>query len=69
MKKEHKLPEVLRELMKERHISQRKLGDMMGLTESTINKWVKFAHVPSLFSVMALAQIFDVTVDYLIYGE
>ena len=66
---EYRLPETLRKLMKKKNITQRNLAMQMNISPFAVHKWLNFKCMPSVFSVMEIAKIFNVTIDYLIYGD
>ena len=69
------LAEKLRTLRKERGFTQAVLADLM--TEklgqecyrTTITKWERGNHEPNAYTLKALAEVFDVSVDFLIDTE
>jgi len=67
--REYKLPEVLRSLLKENNLSQQKLADKVQSTQGCVYSWISGRTLPSVYSLMALSNAFDVSIDYLIYGE
>lgn len=69
MKKEYKMPEILGELLTENNMTQTKLANEMNLSPYAVHKWLAFKCMPSLFTLMAIAERFNVTLDYLVYGE
>ena len=69
MKKKYKLPETLYYLLTKNKMSQNKLANLMDTGQKSVSDWLRFRSIPSLFSLMALAAIFDVSLDYLVYGE
>lgn len=56
----------LRLLREEAGLSQQKLADMLSISQQAIFKYEKTANEPDIFTLIKLAEIFDVTVDYLI---
>ncbi len=51
-------------------ISQRKASRLAGLSESTVrHQETKFVSAPSNETLMGLAQLFDVTTDFLLTGR
>lgn len=67
--KEYKLPETLRQLMEENDLSDFKLSLEINISEYTIHKAKMGYSFPSVTTVMELADFFNVSTDYLIYGE
>ncbi len=57
--------ERLKALRKENKISQQKLADLLGLGQSTIAMWEKGKNSPEYESLINIANIFNVSIDYL----
>ena len=68
MTKEYKLPEILYKLLAEHNMTQQQLADKLFCGQSTIYKWLRTGRMPNLEAVMLMAEIFNVSTDYLIYG-
>ena len=60
-----KFYERLKELRKESGLSQEQLAKEVGLTHTAICLWEQDKRVPNLDSVIALAQFFKVSLDYI----
>lgn len=58
--------ERLRELLKERGVSQTALIKHLPVSSSVLYKWVSGKSQPNVFSLIRLAEFFDCSVDYLI---
>lgn len=56
----------LREIRKDRNMTQAELGKLLGKTGATICDWEKGKASPSLEELVSLADIFQVTTDYLL---
>ncbi len=69
MTKEYKLPEILYKLLAEHHMTQQQLADTLVCGQNTIYRWLKTGTTPTLDSVMRMSEIFNVSIDYLVYGE
>lgn len=67
--KENKLGMVLKDLRKEKGISQRTLGDILSVCNQTISFWETGSREPDLDTLLKIAKVFDVTVDYLLGGR
>lgn len=67
--KEYKLPEVLYKLLAERNMTQQQLADKLVCGQNTLYKWLRTGRMPNLEAVMMMSDIFNVSVDYLVYGE
>lgn len=68
MTKEYKLPEILYKLLAEHHMTQQQLADKLVCGQNTIYKWLRTGRMPNLEAVMLMAELFNVSTDYLIYG-
>ena len=56
----------LRLLREEMGISQKKLADMLSISQQAIFKYERTSNEPDISTLIKLAEIFDVTVDFLI---
>jgi transcriptional regulator with XRE-family HTH domain len=56
----------IRELRKEQKLTMKQLGQRMQLAESTISGYENEIRCPDLHVLIQFAEIFDVTVDYLV---
>lgn len=56
----------LRQIMKQRHLSQTDLANMSGLRQTTISSWLKQDIIPKLSSIEPLAKALGLTVGDLI---
>lgn len=56
----------LRELREQAKLTQSQLGDKIGQTKSNISKYERGELEPNIQTLFALADIFGVTVDYLL---
>lgn len=56
----------LRLLREEKGLSQQKLADMLNISQQAIFKYEKTANEPDISTLIRLAEIFEVTVDFLI---
>lgn len=61
--------ETLKKLIKEKHISVKKLMDNLNMSENNFYRWQRNTTKPSMDSLIALANFFDVSIDYLIGRE
>lgn len=61
----NKFGERLKELRLEKGLSLKQLADAVGLTSAGINLWELNKRVPNLDAVIALADFFDVSLDYI----
>ena len=56
----------LHELRTERDLSQRAMAKILNISQGTYNNWENSNTQPSIEQLIALANFFDVSVDYLI---
>lgn len=56
----------LKQLRKEKRMSQEELGAVIGVAQSTLGSYERATREPSIEGLLALAHYFDVSVDYLI---
>ncbi len=56
----------LRELRKQRNITQLKLAMDLGLNQNTISRYETGEHEADYKTLIAIADYFDVTIDYLL---
>jgi transcriptional regulator with XRE-family HTH domain len=56
----------LKELRLKSEYSQKQLGDLLGITQQAVQKWEKAIAHPDIDAIIKMANLFDVTVDYLL---
>lgn len=56
----------IRQLREEKHMTQLRLSTELGMTQETISAYETGKHLPSLNTLIALADLFGVSVDYLL---
>ena len=56
----------LRELRKQKHITQQQLAEQVGLTKAMISAYETASRYPSYDSLIRLASVFGVSTDYLL---
>lgn len=56
---------LIKTLRKERKITQKKLGEMLGVSEGTISKYEANVSMPPFETMRSLASIFNVSMDTL----
>jgi len=56
----------LKELREENNLSQRQLAEKTQICQANISRWEKRIQDPSTESIIALAEFFGVTTDYLL---
>lgn len=61
--------EIIKKLRLEHKNSQKDLGDYLGIGVSTISMWESEKREPEFRHLMAIADKFNVSVDYILYGR
>ena len=56
------------DILNQRGISSRQLSAKLGLSNSAFTDWKKGKGVPSLSTIVKIAEFLDVSIDYLVYG-
>jgi transcriptional regulator with XRE-family HTH domain len=56
----------LKDLRLKNEYSQKQLGSLLGVTQQAVQKWEKGIAQPDIDALIKIADLFDVTVDYLI---
>lgn len=56
-------------LRKNKKLSQNDLAKKLGFSQSSINYWEKGQRTPSIEAARIIADFFDVTLNYLLYGQ
>lgn len=59
----------IKSLRKAKKITQKQLGDVLGVAESTISMYESGNRQPDVDTMRKIADYFNVTIDYLIGGE
>lgn len=60
------LGELIAELRQDRVLTQKELGDILCVSSGTISNYENGVHLPDVDKVIALANYFHVTTDYLL---
>lgn len=58
--------EKLAELRRKAGLSQEQLADRLGVTRQSVSKWESGAAMPELGKLIALSELFGVSIDYLV---
>ena len=61
-----KIAENIQALRKKKHLTQEELAEVFGVTSQSISKWELGLSCPDISVLPILANMFDVTVDYLL---
>lgn len=57
--------EVIKNLMEERKLSQKKLADLLGVNQTTVGQWLAGKKKPNYDSILLLYEKFGITPDRL----
>lgn len=57
-------PDRLKALMKDRGLDQSDLAKGLGVTQSQVSKWLTGTHIPSVDTLVSIADYFGISMDY-----
>lgn len=60
---------ILKELRLEKKLSQRELGEILGVVNQTISFWESGSREPDLDTLIKISNYFEISVDYLVGKE
>jgi DNA-binding protein len=66
MKEINKFKDRIKELRKDKNLSQEELGKEINYTQSGVAKWESGEREPSINMLIKLARYFNVPIDYLV---
>lgn len=61
--------QIIQQLRKNRKMSQKELGDYLGIGVSSISMWESEKREPDLNHLKAIARLFGVSTDYILFGN
>lgn len=61
-----KIAERIKTLRIEAGVSTRQVGEVIGVSHSTVNRWENCKRIPDALNIKALAKFFNVSADYLL---
>ena len=64
-----KIGNFLRELRKEKNLTQEQVADKLGVSGRTISRWETGAYMPDISLIVDIAEMYDVDVRDIIDGE
>lgn len=64
-----KIGSFLKELRKERNMTQEQLGEKIGVTNKTISRWETGNYMPPVESLILLSDIYGISINELLAGE
>lgn len=59
----------LRELRKNRHLSQKELATLLHISQTSVSKYERGVAEPDLSLTIEMAKFFSVSTDYFLYNE
>ena len=62
------ISDKIKMLRENKNLTQSDLAKQLGITRSSVNAWEMGISVPSTQYIVELAQIFDISTDYLLNG-
>lgn len=65
----HKIGDIIAKLRKEKAWTQQELADKLNVSDKAISKWESNKGDPSIEFLPKLAELFDVTIDYIMTGK
>lgn len=63
---ENKFSKILKYLRQEKNVGQIELAKSVGVSKGIISLWENGLREPNMFSLIKLAQYFDVSIDFLV---
>ena len=63
---ENKFSKILKYLRQEKNVGQIELAKSIGVSKGIISLWENGLREPNMFSLIKLAQYFDVSIDFLV---
>lgn len=66
---ESKVAENVTKLRKSRNLTQRELADILGVSPAAVSKWESNDAIPDIAMLVAIADYFEVTLDYIMGRE
>lgn len=62
------IEERIQELRKSKGLSQEQLADILGVSRQAVSKWEGGQSLPEIEKLIAMSEIFEVSVDYILKG-
>lgn len=63
------IDERIQELRKGKGLSQEQLAETLGVSRQAVSKWESGQSMPEVEKLIAMSNLFDVTIDYILKGE
>lgn len=60
---------LIKELRREKGLSQAELGDLVGAEGNLVSRWERGASTPSHYYMVKLSEVFDKPIDYFVKSE
>ena len=62
------IQKFIKQLRKEKNLTQKQLADMLGVTYQAVSKWERGLNIPDISILKEISRIFDVDMDTMITG-
>lgn len=59
----------LRQARNARHLTQQQVGDLLGTTHATIGQWERNETLPDLRNLVAAAEHYGISLDWIVWGS
>lgn len=69
MEREYKFPQILKYLIKKKGLKLEEAAEAMKIGYRTLQNWLYGGNKPNLTALMMVAEYFNVSLDFLVYGE
>lgn len=66
---QEKIGMFISELRREKNLTQKDLGNMLGITDNSVSKWERGINAPDISQLNKIAAIFNISVNELLNGE
>jgi len=63
------IEERIQELRKGKGLSQEQLAEILGVSRQAVSKWEGGQSLPEIEKLIAMSELFEVTIDYILKGE
>ena len=63
------IEERIQDLRKKKGLSQEQFADVLGVSRQAVSKWEMGQSLPEIEKLIAMSQLFGVTIDYILKGE
>ena len=64
-----RIGKFIAELRKEQKLTQEQFGEKIGVTNKTVSRWETGAYLPPVDALLAMSQLFDISINELLSGR